>query len=286
MADSPSHQLGEFIGDFLERTIINTLMPIVNQLGYYLDYRHERPARHMRKEVILVDANENEHKLDMVVEENGSEEVLGIPKAFIEVAWRRYTKHSKNKVQEISAAITPLVLRYRQHMPFYAAILAGDFTDNSLQQLRSEGFYVLYFPYDDLCALFDSVGISIRWNEDTSDEELAHIYNRLSALQQPAIVTLQNTFARSHIHLITGLTNTLSARLQRRISVVSILPLHGTIHQNAGIHEAIDFVANYQENQIMPINKYEIWIRYTTGETFSYCCNNKNDAICFLRTYL
>lgn len=72
MADSPSHRLGELIGDFFEASIINYLKPIVTDKGYYLDFRHPRPARNNKREVIGIDSNGNKHKLDIVVEEVSS----------------------------------------------------------------------------------------------------------------------------------------------------------------------------------------------------------------------
>jgi hypothetical protein len=54
----------------------------------------------------------NKHDLDYVLERGGDEERLGVPAAFIESAWRRYTKHSKNKVQEIEAAVMPVALTF------------------------------------------------------------------------------------------------------------------------------------------------------------------------------
>lgn len=45
MANSPSHRLGELIGDFFEESIIEYLKPLVNKKGFYLDYRHPRKAR-------------------------------------------------------------------------------------------------------------------------------------------------------------------------------------------------------------------------------------------------
>jgi hypothetical protein len=41
--------------------------------------------------------------------------------------------------------------------PFLAAVLAGVFTTGSLEQLRSLGFQVLYFPYETLIAAFASM---------------------------------------------------------------------------------------------------------------------------------
>lgn len=119
MAASPSHQLEEAIGEFFELAIVQYLHPVVSEKGYYLDYRHPRPARGNRREVIGLDHNGNRHKLDIVVEKGGSETKLGAPKAFIEMAWRRYVKHSKNKVQEIAGAILPLVETHAREMPFW-----------------------------------------------------------------------------------------------------------------------------------------------------------------------
>ena len=100
MATSPSHKLGELIGDFFEFAIIAYLAPIVQQEGYYLDYRHPRPARGNQREVIGIDHEGNKHKLDIVVEEGGSEYTLGVPRAFIEMAWRRYKSTRKTKFRK------------------------------------------------------------------------------------------------------------------------------------------------------------------------------------------
>jgi hypothetical protein len=47
--------------------------------------------------------------------------------AFIETAWRRYTRHSRNKAQEIEGAIGPLAETFAHARPFLGAILAGQF---------------------------------------------------------------------------------------------------------------------------------------------------------------
>ena len=136
MAKSPAHRFGQIIGDLLEYTLIRYCQPIAKEYGMYLDYKHSRPARNNQNEVRWTDINGNTHKLDIVIEYGGSEIKTGNPRAFIEMAWRRYTKHSKNKAQEISAAIQPLVSRYSEYGPFYGAVLAGEFTENSLIQKK------------------------------------------------------------------------------------------------------------------------------------------------------
>lgn len=82
MATSPSHQLGEAIGDFFEFAIIQYLRPIVSQKGYYLDYRHPRPARRNKREVIGIDYHGNKHKLDIVVEKRRVRNVCRRPQSF------------------------------------------------------------------------------------------------------------------------------------------------------------------------------------------------------------
>ena len=89
--------------------------------------------------------NKNSHDLDFVLERGGTPDKIGMPVAFIETAWRRYTKHSRNKAQEIQGALEPLAETYRHLAPFKGAVLAGVFTEGALTQLRSLGFTVLYF---------------------------------------------------------------------------------------------------------------------------------------------
>lgn len=183
MAKSPSHRLGELIGDLFEEALIEYLKPLAENKGYYLDYRHSRAARDDGKEVIGLDEDGNKHKLDIVIEANGSEEEMGIPRAFIEMAWRRYTKHSKAKAQEIAGAILPLVNTYKQYCPFYAAVLSGEFTQNSITQLESQGFYVVHIPYEDMCVLFkETVGIDIAWEQHTPDSQINQIAKYVEAL--------------------------------------------------------------------------------------------------------
>lgn len=66
MAKSPAHRLGELLGDFFEESIIEYLKPRVEEKGYYLDYRHLRPARNNGREVIGTDENGNRQELSSV----------------------------------------------------------------------------------------------------------------------------------------------------------------------------------------------------------------------------
>jgi hypothetical protein len=115
MAESPSHAFGQIIGDVLEEALHEPLRKLAKELGLYLDYKHPRASRGGKALVSWIDGKGNSHDLDYVFEQGGTEKKIGTPKAFIETAWRRYTKHSKNKAQEIEGAVGHLRARYSEY---------------------------------------------------------------------------------------------------------------------------------------------------------------------------
>lgn len=101
MAESPAHRFGQLIGELLESVVRPQLEDFCQDQGLYLDHqKRERPARSGKK-VSWTDQYGNAHDLDFVIEREGTDHQIGRPVAFIESAWRRYTKHSRNKAQEI-----------------------------------------------------------------------------------------------------------------------------------------------------------------------------------------
>ncbi len=169
MAASPAHKFGQLIGNLLEELIEPFLATFAGRSGLYLDYQKNSRAARKGKKVTWEDPYGNVHDLDYVLERDGASNAMGTPVAFIEVAWRRYTKHSRNKAQEIQGAILPLAERYQWSNPFLGAVLAGVFTQGSLEQLRSLGFHVLYFPYDTIVAAFAFQSIDVAFDETTPD---------------------------------------------------------------------------------------------------------------------
>lgn len=286
MALSYSHKLGELIGDFFESSIIQYLNPIVTKQGYYLDYKHPRSARDGKREVIGTDSDGNHHKLDIVIEDGGSDSVIGKPVAFIEMAWRRYVKHSKAKVQEIAGAIMPLVRTYHQQAPFYAAVLSGEFTENALQQLTSQGFYVIHFSYKDMIDIFSSVNISIVWEEDSNESVMKRIAHKIESLSNRKRVILQKAFFEKQATKLQALAQELERAFSKKISQVIVLPIHGTASSLTTIDDAISFISNYEESSCnASLLRYEITIRYNNDDRITMECSNKRDAIQFLNQY-
>lgn len=283
MANSPAHRFGQIIGDLLEIAMIQYCMPIADKYSLYLDYRHSRAARSGQNEVKWVDVNDNVHKLDIVIEDGGSEEKFGKPRAFIEIAWRRYTKHSKNKAQEISGAIKPLVAKYSYYAPFYCAVVAGDFTDNSLKQLYSEGFEVVYFSLQTIVSAFDSVGINAYWEESTPERELQARVNQYEALTDLQKQSIIDNLIHNNNKQLTKFNNNLCVSLERKIETIRVITVYGNRQIFGTPEEAKEFIAQHDGEQAdLDFYKFEIYIKYTNGDIIEMQFSEKRNAILFL----
>lgn len=284
MAESLSHKFGQIIGDLLELVILPRLEKFARKHKLYLDKKGERKAR-TGKKVSWIDNKGNKHDLDFVLERGGTENKIGIPVALIESAWRRYTKHSRNKAQEIQGAIIPLAEKYKSSSPFIGVVLAGVFTGGSLNQLKSLGFGVLYFPYDTVVKAFRKFGINAAFDEDTPEKEFKSKIDSWNKLTNKADVAkeLLKLNKKSADEFFASLTESVSRFVER----VIILPLHGQETVSNSVSKAIDFLKNYSEDKPkLPLAKYEIIIRYNTGDRIEASFKDKKGTIKFLETYL
>src|SRR5262245_30590782 len=118
MAESPSHRFGQIIGNLLEEILLPVLLAFCQERDLYLDRHGSRTGVRGGKRVEWEDKYGNTHVLDFVIEKGGTANERGRPVAFIEAAWRRYTKHSRNKAQEIQGAILPIADKYERDIPF------------------------------------------------------------------------------------------------------------------------------------------------------------------------
>lgn len=284
MASSPGHQFGQIIGDLLEMMLRDPLRKVADRHGLYLDHKHPRPARNGRRKVAWTDHKGNVHDLDYVFERGGSETEIGAPKAFIESAWRRYTKHSRNKAQEIQGAIVPLVETYSQHYPFLGVVLAGVFTEGSLQQLRSHGFSILHFPYEVVCKAFSTVGIDARFDEDTSDEELLRKVAAFKGLSQRQRRKLTANLLKARALEFTAFLHELETSLSRSLSRIHVLALHGPSAELHSVIDAVRFIEGYDELRAAEgFVRYEIQAEYSNGDTITGTFHDKATALQFLR---
>jgi len=286
MAESPSHQFGQIIGTVLEDAIRPLLQRFADQHGLYLDMKGPRPCRKGKK-CAWIDLNGNSHDLDYVLERGGAPDKIGMPAAFIETAWRRYTKHSRNKAQEIQGAIEPLAETYRNVAPFKGAVLAGVFTEGSLAQLQSLGFAVVYIPYESIISVFKPFRIDARFDETTADEEFRKKVDSYRRLSKPQRTRLISNLVRGHADDINVFLKELSSAVLRQIERIVICALHGRVHEVTTVADAIEFIEAYSDvgSHALPVQKYEIQVRYNNGNVIDGRFVDKESAVAFLRTY-
>ncbi len=284
MAESLSHKFGQIIGDLLELALEPNLQKFARKHKLYLDKKGERKARSGKK-VSWTDSKGNKHDLDFVLERGGTENKIGVPIAFIESAWRRYTKHSRNKAQEIQSAVLPLVTKYKSSSPFVGVVLSGVFTEGALNQLKSLGFGVLYFPYETVVKAFAKFGINAAFDEKTAEADFRKKIDNWNIL--PNKVDVAKELLKLNKKSVDEFLSLLSDSVSRFIERIIILPLHGQETVSNSVNEAIDFLKKYSEDKPkLPLSKYEIIIKYNTGDRIEASFKDKKDTIKFLETYL
>lgn len=285
MATSPSHRFGQIIGDLLEEIMTPQLQAFCNARGLYLDKRGIRGDARDGKKVSWVDKYGNNHDLDFVIERGGSHAERGRPLAFIEAAWRRYTKHSRNKAQEIQGAVLPIAEKYAWDKPFLGVILAGVFTEGSLTQMKSSGFEVALFPYETIVAGFAAVKIDAAFDEDTPDSVFQSTIDRIVALTPRQRSTLKTRLVKTNQQLLDKFFLELQATLDRQIERVILIPLHGEQSEFESIDAAIAFVRNYAEDKPHGggFHKYEIIVRYSNSDRIDASFQDKTKAVAFLQ---
>jgi hypothetical protein len=293
MAQSLAHRWGQIIGDVFEVFVRNILADVAQRHELYLDYKRPRVARSGQK-VSWRDAFGNKHDLDYVLERGGSNEALGSPVAFIESAWRRYTKHSKNKVQEIEAAIFPVALTFSKLQPFCGAALAGEFTKSALQQLESKGFTVLHVPYGSILNAFQELGIDAS-SEDgtggTSEREFRKKIGQWETLPQPeASDRLLKQLHALHGKEITAFVRKLESAITRIVASVRLTVLRGHAIECLDVPSAIAYLVEeekayriHEQDEVR--ESFEVQVRFNNGAKVDAIFPTRTEAIDFLRRF-
>jgi len=267
MAESPAHRFGQLIGELLESVVLPQLESFCEKQGLYLDHqKKERPAR-AGKKVAWTDQYGNTHDLDFVIERGGTDQKMGTPLGFIESAWRRYTKHSRNKAQEIQGAILPLAEKYRWNNPFLGTVLAGVFTAGSLDQLRSLGFNVLYFPYESLVAAFAAQGIDMAFDESTPDRTFRRTTDRIEKASAATMSSIGKHLIAANQEAIAVFFDALTQRFARHVTRVIVVPLYGRANEFATIDDAVKFLDQHRVYEGSgDFRKYEIRVEFSNGD--------------------
>ncbi|SRR6266481_176176 len=284
MADSPSHRFGQVIGNILEEILLPVLLRFCEERNLYLDRHGDRVQVRKGRKVSWEDKYGNTHDLDFVIEKDGSAIKRGKPVAFIEAAWRRYTKHSKNKVQEIQGAVLPIAEKYDRDQPFLGAVLAGEFTKPSLDQLESIGFEVVYLPYETIVSAFTGVRIDARFDESTPDAKFAQCVQKIEQLSDATRTKLKDTLFSLNKGAFDNFFTALRAKLDRIIERVLVLPLFGNSISFDNVADATDFIAKFDSDYAAgEFQKYELIVMYSNKDEIRGIFTSKERSMDFLR---
>jgi hypothetical protein len=270
MASSPSHKFGQIVGNLIEDVMYPFLSSFAEQNNLYLDKSGKRGKARSGKNVSWTDKYGNKHDLDFVLERDGTNDVCGSPVAFIESAWRRYTKHSRNKVQEIQGAVLPLSETYAWNSPFLGAVIAGEFTAGSISQLKSVGFEVLYFTYNSIVEAFSQVNLDIRFDEHTPDDEFANCVQNMNLLNDDDWNSVKNHLCSIHNSDIDNFLDALNYSINCSIRKIIIIPLYGNSYEFTEVSQALLYLENdIKGNQQGELYKIEVIKKYNNGDKIS-----------------
>lgn len=283
MASSPSHKFGQIIGNMLEEIIYPFLKEFADGLGYYVDRAGLRGRARPGRKVKWTDKYGNDHDLDFVIEDGGTPDKRGRPVAFIEAAWRRYTKHSRNKAQEIQGAVLPIADKHSWDAPFLGAIIAGVFTEGSIRQLESVGFDVLYMPYDTVVEAFDVAGINARFDESTPDEEFSNCVTAIEGLGTEQFGQIKQRLAELNAGRIETFIDHLQSVLGRTVRKIIICPLFGVASEFTNVTSAIAFLGqDFTPPDGNELRSIEIIVEYSNGDKVQGSFKGHEEAIGFL----
>lgn len=288
MATAPGHLLGQIIGNVMEEALQPVLQEMADRHDLFLDSKGPRPGVRPGALVTWEDDLGNTHDLDFVLERGGHAGKQGNPAAFIEAAWRRYTKHSKAKAQEIQGAVLPVIAKWNNVKPTPAAVVAGQWTAPSLQQMRSSGFVVLQLHFATTASVFRDAGIDIEGlGEGTPDDFWQRQCDEYLNMSDVDKRHLAKSLWDAHVEEFRGFIAELERRVVRTIDYVVVTPLHGTGSHYVSVEDAIAAVRGYScAVESAPFLRFEIRIAYTNGDIIQATFGTSADAVDFLDSFV
>ena len=283
MASSPSHRFGQLIGDLLEEIMLPLLQNFCDRYNLYLDKKGPRSARKGKK-LSWADKFDNLHDLDFVIEKGGTDSIQGRPIAFVETAWRRYTKHSRNKTQEIMGAVLPIAEKYDWDAPFLGVVLAGLFTQPSVNQMKSSGFEVALFSYQSIVSSFASVEIDVAFDEQTSDESFQNIVEMIMALTPEQRSEVKNKLVEYNESEMNLFLENLRYSIERQVEELLLIPLYGKEYKFKNINDLKEFIESYAEDCLdLSLVTYKVFVRFTNNSSINSEFMTKTEVLRFLQ---
>ena len=178
----------------------------------------------------------------------------------------------------------PLAETYQDSHPFLGVVLAGEFTEPSLEQFKSNRFNLIYCSYETMLQAFASEGLDVASEEDTSDGALQDKVVAFERLNQSQREQISAQIREVHSEQFRNFFNSLRNSLRRRVEYILVLPLYGSQHRFDTIDDAVQYISSH-ESAKPPLEfvKYELNVRYSNGDEIRGIFHDKEQGIEFLR---
>jgi len=271
------------IGGILEEATEPPLRELVDRHGLFLDVKGLRPGIRDGRLLSLPDADGNFHDLDFVIERSHRPGAVGQYAAFVECAWRRYTKHSKAKAQEIQGAVLPLVRKWAAIGPTPAAVVAGQWSRPSIKQLESSGFVVLQLDFQATVDVFASFGVDIKGRDKVPDAFWQRQVDKLRALSSSRARQLAAMLRAENQDDFESFIAELEERIIRHVQAVMFYPIHGRSLELGSLTQAMEAVQAYSTaDAVQPFVRFEFEVVYSNGDTIRANYSSVQDSLEFL----
>lgn len=267
---SSGHKLGQLIGDWYEEYFVFPLLQEVGKaLNLFVDSRFV-PRKARDAKILWSDLDGNLVDYDFVLELGGSDNMIGIPVAFVECFWRRGSRHSKDKARDDSGKLMPMRETYPTAR-FLGIVAAGDFTKPARELVRSRGIDLFYVPKDKIITAFQACGLIIDYPDKLPEDEKAKIVGCFDAkfdlskkreVQEALYHLVGEATVKSYVHRVRA---SLSA-LPQEIRFVLRHDSQPIIFET--VTAATDFLKRPTFNMASPIESYLYQVTYSDGSEF------------------
>lgn len=162
------------------------------------------------------------------------------------------------------------------------------FTENSLTQLRSRGFDIVFIPYDDVLTAFDVVGIDASSVEETTDLDFQRKVGQWEALSGAGRAKVRSALVEVARPQTDAFVAVLNRKLARQIQHVTVTVLHGRALDTATVLDAIKYIEDYSATAVSdaPALKFDVQVRYNNSDLVGGVFHERADAIDYLRKFL
>lgn len=160
----------------------------------------------------------------------------------------------------------------------------SSFTKPALEQLRNNGFVIIYIPYKDVVAAFKEIGFDVAFDEETPDGNYTKASKKLAEITTLDKEKLRQALMRVSKPEVDQFMDTLRNCLERYIIKIIVIPLFGIRHSFENIDDAIAGLGKLNvDNPSGKFERFEVIVDYSNNDTIRASFQTKTLLSDFLR---